>query len=218
MTLRWAQVEALKWCSLLAMVCDHMNSIVFEDAYPVLSVIGRAAFPGFAFAIAYGYVCGHGSTVAKFQRIGWRLFVVGLIAQPITMYVRGDMVLNVMFTFLVGLGAQFVVDNWRSAKPLISIPLLILLSSFVEYQWFGLAVVLASCYFVKHGTLESCVCWGASLCLLVFSNANAWAFLVVPLLFAVRAVHLEVPRIRGFFYPFYPLHFLALAAVASVVR
>jgi hypothetical protein len=212
-SLRWSQVEAIKWCALVAMVADHLNSIVLQHSQPVLSVIGRAAFPAFAFAIAYGFVRGAGNSRVKFERLGWRLLLVGLISQPVTVYVRGDAMANIMFTFLVGLSLYFVLEHWVGALRLISIVLLLAAGSLVEYHVAGVVLVFACCYLIREGTFESWIVWLAALCLLVVVNGNAWGFLVVPLVLGASGFHLELPRIRGFFYSFYPIHFLVLAAV-----
>jgi hypothetical protein len=217
-SLRWSQVECIKWCALLAMVCDHLNAIVLQNSQPSLAVIGRAAFPAFSFAIAYGVVRGAGNSRLKFQRIALRLLMVGVISQPVTMYVRGDEVANIMFTFLLGLSAYFVLEHWIGALRLISIVLLFVASTVVEYQLPGALLVLASCYLISEGSWESFIAWLGALCMLVLVNGNAWGFLVVPLVLLVRVLQLELPRIRGFFYPFYPLHFLVLAAVPLALR
>ncbi|HEV8314959.1 MAG TPA: TraX family protein [Burkholderiaceae bacterium] len=48
-------------------------------------------------------------------------------------------------------------------------------------------------------------------------NGNPWALAVVPLAFAASRVDLQMPRLRCFFYLYYPGHLCALLALRAAM-
>ena len=101
----------LKLLACLLMLIDHIGMVFFPQII-ALRLIGRLAFPIFAFQIAQGYL--HTKNV---KRYALRLAAAALLSEiPFDMAVTGQCVSfshqNVMFTLLFGLLACLTVDRF----------------------------------------------------------------------------------------------------------
>ena len=86
----------------------------------------------------------------------------------------------------------------------------------VEYAWPGIALVLAT-WAAARSPRPGAADLGAvalalvGLCLLV--NGNAWALFAVPVALALAWLRPEVPRLRWWFWWFYPVHLALLVSL-----
>ena len=99
----------LKIIGAIAMVSDHMGVILFPDA-EFLRLIGRLAFPIFAFLIAEG---------AKYTKNKLRHFLtVALFAAAIqlvySLYLGNTLEMNVMVTFTLSLLIIYALDAFKN--------------------------------------------------------------------------------------------------------
>jgi hypothetical protein len=97
------QSDGLKIVAVLCMTIDHVGAILLPNV-AWLRIIGRVAFPLFAYQLAIGYV--HTSDL---RRYALRLGIWGLIAQPVYMLAFGVRLweLNIFATLLLGLLAMW---------------------------------------------------------------------------------------------------------------
>src|SRR5450759_5584692 len=77
------QSDALKLVAIVSMTIDHVGAILLPQV-GWLRIIGRVAFPLFAYQLAAGYL--HTRNLARYAL---RLAVWGLIAQPVYMIAFG---------------------------------------------------------------------------------------------------------------------------------
>lgn len=101
--------NTLKIIGAIAMVCDHMGVILFPEI-ELLRIIGRLAFPIFAFLIAEG---------AKYTRNKLRHFLtLGLFAlaiQIVYSLYSNSLEMNVMVTFTLSLLIIYALDAFKNA-------------------------------------------------------------------------------------------------------
>ena len=71
----------IKIVAMVTMLIDHLGAMVFPE-YRVMRIIGRIAFPIYAYCIAVG--CVYTRNIAKYMQ---RLVILALIAQPLYVYV-----------------------------------------------------------------------------------------------------------------------------------
>lgn len=222
--------EALKWIAVVLMTGDHVARVFFGGYVPVVSELGRVAFPVFALVMAYN-LAQPGADVGKSIR---RLLLWGVVAQPAHAFTFGYWIpLNVLLSFALAAAAVWCAQGRRWALLALCVgpaPLL------VDYQWAGIALVLASWHwFRSRRDLPQA---GASInglyfetlpdwrdypfvmvlpwCMLCSYNGNGWAFLALPV-FLLADLTWKVPRTRWAFYGYYVGHLGLLAALVSTV-
>ena len=99
--------NALKIIAAVAMVLDHAG-LMFFPGNKVLRILGRLAFPIFAFMIAEG---------CKYTRNRLRyflqLFILAAVCQIVYFLVDGSMYLSILFTFSSSLLMIFSLQHWK---------------------------------------------------------------------------------------------------------
>lgn len=204
--------ELLKWIALVLMTGDHAAKVFAGGYIPVVSELGRVAFPLFALVMAYN-MAQPGADAARTLR---RLLPWALVAQPVHAWAFGSFLpLNVLWTF-----ALFAACLALHQRGLTSWAVLLFAAGglFVDYQWTGVGVVICWWAFYRWhaaGSRPMFVCtvlaFLSLLALCVF-NGNAWALLAIPLLQIARW-HWPVQRTRWAFYAYYVSHLALFAAM-----
>jgi len=151
----------LKIIAMTTMFLDHFGLALFNNVTE-LNIIGRIAFPIFAFQITEGYK--HTKNLKKYFL---RLFIFAIISQiPFSLFTSlftSNISLNIFFTLLFGLICIFICDKvlnsnfYFSKNPTIDILtkklLVIIISTLIgifaeickfDYGFFGIAIIVAS--------------------------------------------------------------------------
>lgn len=202
--------ELLKWLAVVLMTGDHVIKIFDLGYVPVVSELGRVAFPVFALVMAYN-LAEPGADIGKSVR---RLATWAVIAQPVYVLAFGLLLpLNVLASFALAASVVWAIRErrwWVVAAVAGPLPLL------VDYQWAGIAVVVAGY------ALRRLHCSPASICvqllaigLLCLYNGNGWALLALPVI-ALGHLPVKVPRTRWAFYGYYVGHLVLLSLLALV--
>ncbi|WP_019305511.1 TraX family protein, partial [Xanthomonas oryzae] len=200
--------EVLKWIALVLMTGDHVAKVFFGGYVPVLSELGRIAFPVFALVMAYNLA----QPRADYAKSVLRLAVWGLVAEPFYAWAFGHWLpLNVLLTFALSalLGWAIHARHWRYVAVLGVIGPL-----WVDYQWSGVLFVLAAWCWFRTGRLEAFGAVLASMAALCWYNGNLWALGALPVL-ALGYVWWPVPRLRWAFYGYYVLHLVVIGMLAA---
>ncbi|WP_291637010.1 TraX family protein [Clostridium sp.] len=101
--------DMLKLLALVTMLVDHIGYMYFPNEI-LFRIIGRLAFPIFAYQIAIGY-----SRTSNLKKYVLRLSVFALITQIPYSFFSPDIKFNpihfnVLFTFVVGIGLLYIYD------------------------------------------------------------------------------------------------------------
>lgn len=206
--------EWLKWIALLLMTGDHVAKIVYGGYVPVVSELGRVAFPLFAMVMACN-LAQPGADALKSLR---RLLPWAVLAQPFyALTFNSVLPLNVLWTFALVAACLALQQRGRSGW---AMALFALGGMWVEYRWFGAGLVLAWWLFyrsactrpaVRHELVFHGLLAVATLGLLCLYNGNGWALLALPLVALLGRCSWPIPRTRWFFYLYYIGHLAALA-------
>ncbi|WP_313244261.1 TraX family protein [Stenotrophomonas rhizophila] len=220
--------EFLKWLAVLLMTGDHALKVFDLGYVPVVTELGRVAFPVFALVMAYN-LAQPGADAGRSVR---RLALWASIAQPVHAFAFGYWLpLNVLATFVVAAGSIWALQrrNWP-----VLVGLLILAPAFVDYGWAGVWLVVAAYgWFCSHGKrmhwLLGCGDFRRSrlylvlpiwvwicMSLLCLYNGNAWALLAIPLM-QLGELRWPIPRTRWAFYGYYVGHLALLCLLALLV-
>lgn len=207
------QSDALKLLAILTMTVDHVGAILFPQVV-WLRIIGRIAFPIFAYQLAAGYI--HTHSLPLYVR---RLAIWGLIAQPVTMIAFGvkPWTLNIFATLLLGLLSIWGWDRrrWWAVAAALGVAAIQLWLPGVgpDYGVYGVLLCLTSYAFFQHRD-QLAVAHGL---LHLVAGALLWPlqmYALVSLPFILWPPSLHRMRVRGaFFYAYYPAHLLILILV-----
>jgi uncharacterized membrane protein len=137
------------------MLIDHIGFVLFPQ-YLFLRVIGRIAFPIFAYLITEGYI--HTHSIKKYSI---RLFIFALVSQAPYMLAFHGTYLNIFFTLFIGLMALYATDYEFSKNQLLNnilkaiVVSAIVISSYIfcaEYGIYGVLTILAFKLFKNNFT------------------------------------------------------------------
>ncbi|WP_432591934.1 TraX family protein [Stenotrophomonas maltophilia] len=200
--------ELLKWIALLTMTGDHVAKVVFGGYVPVVSELGRIAFPLFALVMA----CNLAQPGADLRKSIRRLALWGLIAQPLHALAFGSWLpLNILLTFALAAVAVHALANNRPVQLLLAAGLLPML---VDYQWAGVGSVLLAWIAFRHRAWWLLLAALAAVC---WANHNGWALLAIPIVLLAARMTWQLPRWRWVFYGYYVGHLAVLALIAHLL-
>jgi hypothetical protein len=219
LTLSSAQQTLLKWLAVLLMLLDHANRTLWSFQ-PWVYTLGRLAFPLFAFLIAYNIaIRGAGA-----RRYVLPLLIFSMVSQAPAMLAldRELLPLNIFFTLLLGssffpVHRWFVIHLpegwvWEGLGWLASVYLMLLLGMSVEYGPLGVLLVPVMIWYLKYPSVPSGVGLVLALALINgFQASSLAALLVIPIIYGMSTLKLPtLPRLKWFFYAFYPAHLTVL--------
>ena len=221
----------LKWIALIAMTLDHIAFFLLEPNtfyYLGLRIIGRLAFPIFAFMIAEGFR--HTKSVFKYAK---RLIILGIIFElmilliyqfynynlSIVPFLPNNLIrMNIMFSLALGLIGLYVVTHEQRKLRYLIIPLG-LLSILLPYGYYGFGIIMIF-GLVKDNQVKMSMFVTLSLVytslpqifkdvpLIGGSVWQALAVISLPLIFMYNGK--KGWDLKWLFYVYYPLHVLVL--------
>ena len=207
-------VFLLKVLALISMIIDHYGSI-FHDGVDIYRIIGRLAFPIYAFLLVEGYI--HTKDIKKY---GKRLFIFALISEiPFDLALFNKISFahqNIFFTLFIGLVIMYLLDNedkYPINKSLIlSMGILISIILSVDYSFMGIIYILAFYYTKDLENPQRLLKSGGIIFisnLLVFPLVQQYSLLAIPLLyFYNKELGPQNKFLQISFYIAYPLHLL----------
>jgi len=219
-TIHDGTVETLKWLAVLLMCADHANKYLFNETLPYCFEAGRIAMPIFVFVLAYNLARPDAGARGIYHRTLVRLSLFAVIATP-PFLILGSLTwgwwpLNILFTLLLVTAIVSQIDSAESRGKLrigVAAALFIIGSAFVEFWWPAVALGVGFWAFSKRPNWIAGVAVAVSLLSLYWINGNFWALGVLPIIILASKANIPLPRMRWFFYAFYPLHLIALIFV-----
>lgn len=225
----------LKIIALVSMFLDHISYLIF-GGYSFLNLLGRIAFPIFAFQISEGFI--HTKSVKKYML---RLGLFALISQiPYQLFHykyidSSSIALNVFFTLLLGLVAIWIYDwlkkrfeNSSKNKYHLEVILGIIISCFIgyiaklihtDYDFWGVIIIFMF-YLFKENKLAMIISF-ITLCImkygyrLIIYGFNTptlllGIFTILSIIFISLYKGKQGKKIKYLLYFFYPVHLLLL--------
>ena len=209
------------------MLFDHIGDAILGK-FSFLNLIGRIAFPIFAFQSVQGYIY-----TKNFKKHIMKLFIFACISQiPFMLFLStftNTFSLNVFFTFFLGLLTLFVYDKCKNKiLGIIFVAIFSIIGELlhVDYGAFGILLIFTF-YFFKDKKILMII----SSIFLCFANyipniikypslyshyLYCSLFTSLSLAFIYFYNKKEGPKLKYFFYIFYPLHLLILYIIHIV--
>lgn len=234
--------NALKIIAALSMLIDHVGFILLPEVR-TLRVVGRLAFPIYAFMISEG--CEH--TKSKL-RYFISIFALGMLCQAAYYVYDGGMDMGILITFSISVlliyalqaAKEILLDSSRTrALQIASGCAFVLLVADVyalnkyidvDYGFWGCVVPLFASLFRQTGLKASpfegldtikvhVLMLGVGLTLLSYDLGGLqwYSLCAVPLLLFYSGKRGK-RKMKSFFYIFYPAHLAALELVAMVLK
>lgn len=240
--LRFLSGNALKIIAAVSMLLDHVGVIFFPDVV-IFRILGRFAFPIFAFMIAEG--CRYTQNRLRYFLT---VFLMG-IAYAVVFYVySGELYLCILITFACSIAMIFALQEFKAAlaskeagalkKILCGCAFIALLGAVfafteifdVDYGFIGclIPVLVSLCHAPRENGSER---WKKLDCLelsllgltvglifyiLIYGEFRIYSLLSVPLLFLYSGKRGRM-KMKYFFYIFYPAHLLILEGLAMII-
>ncbi|MBF7096865.1 TraX family protein [Alkalibacter mobilis] len=222
--------DILKLIAVAAMTIDHTGALFFPNQV-LFRIIGRIAFPIFAYHIALGFK--HTSNIKRYLvRLGGFAVLSIVPFYLFSMAIYGNpRYQNVIFTFFFSLFFLYLIDNKKYLISLTSvvIPLIVLeyLGFTFDYGLYGIGMVLVFYLFsspVCQSTLILILTLAYQMIRLHINGYNVlYAFTSIQI-FSVLAVFLIHSKIKisiklpkGFFYVYYPVHMMLLILIYNMM-
>jgi TraX protein len=213
-------LDAIKWLAIALMVVDHINKFVFKETVPSMFALGRVAMPLFVFVLGYNLARPCGLQTGVYGRVLIRLLIFGVIAviphALMNVLVWGWWPVNIMFTLSVAVLAAWLLDRGDPASVIGACIVFLLGGALVEFWWPALGACLFVWAYFRKPSMLFLVGFVLSLSALYFVNGNFWALGALPVIAAARTWRWPLPRLKWFFYAFYPAHFVVIWAYLRV--
>ena len=205
---------SLKWIAIISMLIDHIGAVLLPQ-YEGLRIIGRLAFPIFAYLLVEGFV--YTKDVKKYLV---RLGIFALISEiPFDLAFFGSVFApshqNVFFELFCGiLMLYLMLKTPNKVNQILILIAMLLISDWLcmDYGSWGLLMIYACYKFREQKILK--------LAMLVILNllmgyTQVYAGLaVIPIAFHNRQLG---PKMKMFFYAFYPAHLLILCLISMIM-
>ncbi len=215
----------LKIIGIISMLCDHIGFAFYNHSF--LRVIGRVAFPIFAFQAVIGYE--HTKDVKKHLI---KMIIFAFISQiPFSLLyitLKQPLTLNVMFTIILGL-FSIILFNKINNRIICFIVLLLIgcLGSIirVDYGIFGIVTIFLFYYF-KNNKIKMFFYFSITFLIryllhIIFIDPIYYLLILLGTLTAFIPISLynkkEGIKTKYLFYLFYPLHLLIIYLICIIL-
>lgn len=201
----------LKIFAIIFMFIDHVGYVFFPEQ-SLFRIIGRLAFPIFAFQIGIGFK----HTKNKEKHILLLLLFAILSQIPFwlmtNIHVTSSM-LNVLFAFVFALTIIYCNDNIKSYFIKIPLSIILILLTFyikVDYGVLGILLTVFLYYFAHNKFIAFIILASFTFLHYVINNSILQLYCLISLLFIWLFNGKKGPNTKWFFYIFYPAHMLIL--------
>ena len=222
--------NALKIIAAISMLADHVGFLFFPQT-EWLRILGRLAFPIFAFMIAQG---------CKYARSRLRyflsVFLLGTVCQIVYSIAGSDGRMNILITFSLSIALVCLLQTAKEHKNIgwwvifaaaIGGCWLLLRYIWVDYGFWGVMVpVFASLFQTRRGLPASAydrnsvhiatLAMGLILLACSVGGIQFYGLLAIPLLLLYSGKRGNW-NLKYFFYLFYPLHLALLQIIAWII-
>lgn len=211
----------LKLLAMLTMTLDHIGVQMFPGAL-WLRIVGRLAFPIYAYMIAEG--CAHTRNRSKYllQMAG-----LALLCQLVYFFAMGSLFQCILVTFTLSILLIYACDT--GSRPLIgltllgvafitvALPRLLPATDFaVDYGFFGVLVPVA--VYLGKTRREKLLFTAGALAALAWSVGGIqWYSLAALFPLALYGGQRGKGRMKWLFYLYYPLHLAAIYGISLLL-
>ncbi len=210
----------LKIIGLITMFLDHYQFMI--GGSEIFRIIGRVAFPIFAFTLSEGYV--HTRNLKKYLL---RIFCFAVGIQILFILFGYGSIVNIFFTLFFGLVAIYILNLKKDLvkEPFMKVIKVILIAGILylaqvlqlDYGAYGILLIMIFNAF-RNDKLKILMSFLVlNMFNIIFPNVfqiiDTQIFSLISLIFIFMYNGEKGKSIRYFFYLFYPVHFFILGVI-----
>lgn len=220
--------NALKIIAMVSMLIDHVGMEIFPG-YKIFRIIGRLAFPIFAYMIAEG--CFYTRNRKRYLLL---MACLGIGCQAVYTIVCHSFHINILLTFSLSVITIFVIDNFIEKKSKASLlcasgvvlsvicvsvifPVIFKENGFdIDYGFLGVLLPVAVYY--SHNKSMKIISTFSILVAMAFSTGEIQFFslLSIPLLMLYNGKRGKL-NMKYVFYIFYPAHLVLIYLIDQII-
>ena len=219
----------LKIIAMISMLIDHIGVQIYPNLF-ILRVIGRLAFPIFAYMIAEG--CYYTKHKARYFSL---IFGLGMICQLVFYFFMGSLYQGILMTFSLSIICIYSIDyylkkkEWKSLSLMIFVILSAVFLSVIlptlpqktdfEFDYSALGVLLPILIYFSKNKLQKLLFTATIMCLLsyVYFSYQLYSLLALPLLLLYNGERGKY-KLKYLFYIFYPAHLVIIYFLSFFLR
>lgn len=213
----------LKLLAMISMIFDHIGHMFFPNDI-LYRVIGRLAYPLFAFQLSVGY----SHTKHKEKHI-LKMILFAIISQLPFMFFIGTVepehghFLNIGFTFSLALLCMYIIENIQDYfYKGFALSTVLLLSCFLPIDYGIWGVLLCVCFYIfrNHKYLNILVSWVLMLFKIFISGNIAYStmlYALFPIFMYNDKKGLDNKFSKYLFYVFYPAHMILFTIIKLLI-
>lgn len=220
--------NTLKIIAMVSMLIDHVGMEIFPE-YKIFRIIGRLAFPIFAYMIAEG--CFYTRNRKKYLLM---IAGLGIGCQAVYTIVCHSLYINILLTFTLSIITIFAVDNFIGEKnkksllymtgAILSVicislvfPIIFKENGFdIDYGFSGVLLPVAV-YYSRNKTSK--IIWVAAILVLMSfmsGEIQFFSLLSIPLLMLYNGERGKL-NLKYLFYIFYPAHLVLIYLIDKLL-
>lgn len=215
--------NALKIIAMLSMLIDHIGVILLND-YEPFRIIGRLAFPLYAFLISEG--CRHTKNKLFYFL---RIFALGMVCQTVYYFTDRSLYLNILLTFSVSILLIYIMEY---ARKNIFFTLCFLIATVLLWKGLGQAsqfeisfdygfygIMFPVLLSLSDNKKEKLILAFFGLFLLseALGGIQIWSIMAIIPMLMYNGKRGKM-NLKAFFYLFYPLHLAVLWGIQYLLQ
>lgn len=220
----------LKIIACISMFIDHFAIVFLElgsEEYKIARIIGRLAFPIFAFLLVEGFFY-----TSNLKRYGIRLFLLGVITEPFfdvvllrNLGISNFLIIqNVVFTLLIGLIMLWIFNiirikyqiqqpffyNIYGVLTILTAAILSVICA-TDYSIYGIILFMILYLFHENRIWRTIAC-----IILIFLFGDSFLYQIPAIILLYFYNGKEGKKIQTVFYLFFPLHLFVLGVLQLI--
>jgi len=217
--MRGLNTFTLKMIAIVSMLIDHVGLIFFPQEM-IFRIIGRISFPIFAYVLAEGIY--YTKDITKYML---RLGIFALLSEiPYDLAIMGSVLefshQNIFFTLFFGVLMFWPYKkiqhlSWRNGILATIFLTIVFLCLYLNTDYCDIGILLIFAFYMTRDKKVGKLVLAGAIFLGLTGELQLYALLALPLI----ALHNgeQGPKMKAFFYLFYPAHLLILYVVHLLV-
>lgn len=221
-------MDLLSKIGYITMIIDHLGKVFFPK-YIIFQIVGRIAYPIFAYKISVGINKSKNTCLFTY-----RVITIGIISQYFYMTVLKENNLNICFTLSLGIIVSELINNYPKNKLLytfiIMLILIISIYGIVEYGIYGIGLIyiftkidILNCNIKTLLFNNLCIITYTYLCIDYYgwNIMQIYSIIAIPIIILIYKFNMDMltNKVNKYtHYLIYPVHFIIIYLIKNLFK